>query len=536
MSRKREPMRKIKEVLRLAQLEQLSERQIATAANMKRSTVRDYLARAREADLTWTQVASMDDEMVVRALFPSSDESRGVKVLPDWGYIHKELHHKHVTLQLLWEEYRIEHPDGYGYSRFCELYGRYAATLDLSMRQTHKAGEAVFLDYSGKRAVVMDAETGEARPAEIFVAVLGASNYTFAEATWTQRKEDWIESNSRAFSFFGGVTVAVVPDNLKSAITTASRYDPESNPTYQQWAEHYGVAILPARPRRPKDKAKVEVAVQIVQRWILASLRHRTFFSLAELNEAIRELLVRLNNRRFRKLEGTRASLFAEIDQPALRPLPATPYEYEDWEKRTVPADYHIDYENHLYSVPHKFVRKTVEIRATAAVIEIFYSNVRIAVHAHAVSGGTERNGRTTVLAHMPPAHRAQIEWTPERLRLWAEETGSDIAALFAAIVEDRMHPQQALRVCLGIKRMEKKVGCHRLNAACRRALAVRSLGTAGVASILEKRQEELPLPWEELPLRLIQHENVRGPAYYRQTEAEEASTPEVRHAATSHD
>lgn len=321
----------------------------------------------------------------------------------------------------------------------------------------------------------MDAETGEARSAEIFIAVLGASNYTFAEATWTQRKEDWIGSNCHAFSFFGGVTTAVVPDNLKSAITTASRYDPEINPTYQQWAEHYGVAILPARPRRPKDKAKVEVAVQIVQRWILAALRHRTFFSLAELNEAIRELLVRLNNRRFRKLEGTRASLFAEIDQPALRPLPTTPYEYEEWEK-------------------------------------------------------------ATVLAHMPPAHRAQIEWTPERLLIWAEETGSAIAAFFSAIIEDRTHPQQALRVCLGIKRMEKKVGRHRLNAACRRALAVGSLGTAGVARILEKRQEELPLPWEELPLRLIRHENVRGAEYYRQTETEESSTPEVRHAATSHD
>jgi transposase len=366
----------------LSQLEHLSERQIARAAHMRRSTVRDYLARIRKAVLTWPPAAELDDAAITRLLFPgTTEEHAGWKVPPDWGHIHTELHRKHVTLQLLWEEYRAVQPNSYGYSRFCELYRQYAATLDLSMRQTHKAGEMVFVDYSGQRVMVMDATTGEPRPAEIFVAVLGASSYTYVEATWSQQKPDWVGANSRMFAFFGGVTAAVVPDCLKSAVTTASRYDPEINATYQDWAEHYGVAILPARPRHPKDKAKVEVGVQIVQRWILAAVRHRTFFSLAELNDAIADLLVRLNHRPFRKLKSTRASLFAAIDQPALRPLPLTPHEYADFAKTVVPRDYHITYEGHPYSVPSGLVGKTVEIRATASVIEVLYNNRRIISH-----------------------------------------------------------------------------------------------------------------------------------------------------------
>lgn len=535
MSRKREPMRKIKTVLRLMHDEQLSERQIARAANMRRSTVRDYLERARAAQLNWSDAREMDDAEVTGLLFPRAGSGTKRKALPDWGKVHTELRHKHVTLQLLWEEYRALHPEGYGYSRYCELYRQHTATLDLSMRQTHKAGEAVFLDYSGKCVDVIDPETGTPRPAEIFVAVLGASNYTYVEATWTQQKEDWIGANCRMFAFFGGVTTTVVPDNLKSAVTTASRYDPTINATYEQWAEHYGVAVLPTRPRHPKDKAKVEVAVQIVQRWILAALRHRTFFSLAELNEAIRALLVRLNNRPFRKLPGTRASLFAAIDQPALRPLPSTPYEYAVYEKTTVPRDYHVTYDGHLYSVPHAYNGKTVEIRATASAIEILHENRRIAAHLREHAGGCEPIGKTTVPAHMPPAHRAHQEWTLERLLIWAEETGADIAALFSAIVADRTHPQQAQRVCLGIKRLENKVGRDRLGAACRRALALGSLSTAAVEHILAKRQEELPLPWEEPPLRLIHHENVRGAAYYRHREENGAQETEERHAASSH-
>lgn len=540
MSRKREPMRKIKEVLRLSQLEHLSERQIARAARMKRTTVQDYLKRAHTAGLEWSAVREMDEAAVLAALFPDPGVGT-MKALPDWSVIHTELRRKHVTLQLLWEEYRDEHPNGYGYSRFCELYGRYRATLDLSMRQIHTAGDNAFVDYSGKCIDVIDAATGLPRPAEIFVGVLGASNYTYAEATWSQQKEDWIGSNSRMFSFFGGVTTAVVPDCLKSAVTTASRYDPEINATYQEWAEHYGVAILPARPRHPKDKAKVEVAVQVVQRWILAALRHRRFFSLAELNEAIGELLVRLNNRPFRKLQGTRASLFSAIDKPALRPLPSTPYEYAEYAKTTVPRDYHIDHEGHLYSVPHALVGKTVEIRTTASVIEVLHGNRRVAsylrVHPGAHDPGRRQgaNGKTTIPAHMPPAHRAQIEWTLERLLTWGEEAGEEIAAFLAAIVADRSHPQQAQRVCLGIKRMEKKVGRDRLNAACGRALALGSLGTKAVEHILAKRQEGLPLPWEQPSLRLIQHENLRGAAYYRSEAQDTPQDTEVPHAASSH-
>jgi transposase len=536
MSRKREPMRKIKEELRLSYLDCLSERQIALASNMHRSTVRDYLARAQACGVSWSSVADLDDRTIARQLFSGRSSGKRLKVAPDWGEIHKELRRSNVTLQLLWEEYRLEHPEGYGYSQFCNLYRGYASTLDLSMRQRHRAGESVFVDYCGHRIPVLDSETGVIRFAEIFVGVLGASNYTYADATWSQQKRDWIGSHCRMFAFFGGVCETVVPDNLKSAVTTASRYDPEINPTYQEWANHYGVAVLPARPRRPKDKAKVEVAVQVVERWILAALRHRTFFSLAELNAAISELLVGLNNRKFRKVPGTRASLFAALDQPALRPLPPTLYEYADYQKTTVPRDYHLDYDGHLYSVPYGFVGKTVVIRATATVIEVLHANRRIASHRRVVPSATGQKGQTSIVEHMSPGHRAHHEWDLDQLLAWSGEAGADIASLFSAIVSDRRHPRQAQRVCLGIKRLETKVGLDRLNAACRRALALGSLGTAAVENILERRQEELPLPWEAPALRLITHENVRGAAYYRCPTTDDTPHVEVPHAVSSHD
>jgi len=354
MSRKREPVRKIKEVLRLAYLEALSERQIALGANMKKTTVHDYLLRARRASLTWSDVQSMDDVGIERLLHPAAPIPAVRRMVPDWGHVHTELRRKHVTLQLLWEEYRLEHPGGYSYSRFCELYQQFAGTVDLSMRQTHTAGDKVFVDYSGDGLEVIDSSTGEIRRAEIFVGVLGASSYSFAEATWSQELADWIGSHVRMLNFFGGVPGAVVPDNLKSGVTKACYYDPEINPTYQSFAEHYGLAILPARGGRPKDKAKVEAGVLLVQRWILARLRNRRFFSLGEINEAIAEQLVFLNEHPFKKMAGSRQSLFEQLDKGALRALPVRPFEYPLWKNATVNIDYHVSFEDHFYSVPHR--------------------------------------------------------------------------------------------------------------------------------------------------------------------------------------
>lgn len=523
-------MRKIKEVLRLAYFEHMSERLIALGSNTPKTTVHDYLFRAEEAGLTWLEAEGMDEYTIESLLFPPASTPQTKKIVPDWTYVHQELRRPHVTLQLLWEEYRQEHPEGYSYSQFCELYRGYVRTLDVSMRQTHAPGEKVFVDYSGTRVEVVDQKTGELRKAGVFIAVFGASNYAYAEATWTQRLPDWIGAHTRAMMYFGGVPAVIVPDNLKSGIKDPLYYDPEVNQTYQRWAEYYDVAILPARVRAPKDKAKVEVCVQIVQRWIIAVLRNRRFFSLAELNEAIAELLERLNARPFRKMEGTRASMFAAIDQPVLRPLPAQPYEYAEWKKTRVNIDYHIAFEDHYYSVPYRLAWQVVHIRATSRIVEILHRGVRVAVHTRS----DYKYHHTTITDHMPEAHRAQAEWTPARLLSWGKTAGEDVAAVFAAIMAGKAHPQQGFRSCLGVMRMEKKVGNARLNAACRRALVIGSPSYRSVRAILERRQDELPLPERQTKLRMIQHDNVRGAEYYRHDTTESTQPSEAHHAASS--
>lgn len=515
MSRKREPMRRIKEVLRLAQVEGLSDRQIAGAANMKRSTVRDYILRARQAGLAWSCITEMSDDDLERKLFPPITGSEPRKPTPNMGEIHRELHKKSVTLQLLWDEYRDQHPDGYGYSRFCELYQAFAKSVDLSMRQVHRAGEKLFVDYSGLTASVVNPKTGEIRAAQIFVGVMGASNFTYAEATWTQGLADWTASHVRMFQYLNGVPAILVPDNLKSGVTKAWFYDPVINPTYQRLAEHYNVVVLPTRARKPRDKAKAEAGVLLVQRWILAALRNRTFFSLHELNLAIRELLERLNDKPFRKLEGCRRSMFELLDRPLLKPLPATPYEFDAWKKARVNVDYHVELDGHRYSVPYQMYGNEVEIRSTATIIDVYFRGRRIASHPR--SG--HKGGYTTLTEHMPARHRAQAEWTPARLIEWARSSGQGVADLIEAIMASKQHPEQGFRGCLGIMRLGKKVGKDRLAAACRRALAIGGLSYRSVLTILEKNQERLPIPQAASPLCVIAHENLRGADYFRDDE-----------------
>lgn len=522
MSRKREPMRKIKEVLRLAQVEGLSDRQIAGAANMKRSTVRDYLLRAKHADIDWLTIAEMSDEDLERKLFPpfSSNEQR--KPVPNMGEIHQELRRKGVTLQRLWEEYRDRCPDGYGYSRFCELYQQFAKGVDLSMRQVHRAGEKLFVDYSGLTAPVVSPRTGEIREAQIFVAVMGASNFTYAEATWTQGLADWTASHVRMFQYLNGVPAILVPDNLKSGVTKAWFYDPVINPTYQRLAEHYNVVVLPTRAKKPRDKAKVEAGVLLVQRWILAALRNRTFFSLHELNLAIRELLERLNDKPFRKLEGSRRSLFELLDKPLLKPLPTVPYEFDAWKKAKVNIDYHVELDGHRYSVPYQLYGNEIEIRSTSSIVEIYLRGKRVASHPRNAAKG----GYTTTSEHMPPNHRAQAEWTPVRLVDWARHSGPGVAELIEAIMTSKQHPEQGFRGCLGIMRLGKKVGSERLSAACRRALAIGGLSYRSVLTILEKNQDRLSLPQATPSLPILAHENLRGPDYFQDERGEGDALP----------
>lgn len=505
-------MRKIKEVLRLKWSQGLSNRKIAAACGIARPTVGEYLRRAEVAGLTWPLPDDVTDTQLEQRLFPPAPllpaEDRGI---PCWLQVHKELKHKGVTLFLLWQEYRESRPNGYQYSWFCDNYRAWRGKLDIVMRQHHRAGEKLFVDYAGHKIPVIDRATGEIKEAEIFVAVMGASNYTFAEATWSQGLPDWVGSHVRAFKFLGGVPELVIPDNLRSGVSRAHRYEPDINPTYQDMATHYGVTILPARVRRPKDKAKAENGVLVVERWILAALRHRQFFSLAELNAAISRLLTKLNTRPFRQLPGCRREHFEQVDLPALQPLPAEPYAYAEWKKARVHIDYHVAIDGHYYSVPHTLIKTQIDVRFTQATIECFHRGQRVASHRRSYQKGQH----TTVNAHMPDAHRQFGEWSPNRLANWASKTGPATEKLIRHVLSSRKHPQQSFRSCLGILRLGKTYGDERLEAACRRALILGSYRYKSIESILKHRLDEKPLQ-EQQELALPEdHDNIRGPSYY---------------------
>ena len=347
-----------------------------------------------------------------------------------------------VTLHLLWEEYRDLSPDGYQRTQYYELYYQWRKKLDLSLRQTHEFGKKLFVDYAGQTVPVHDPSSGEVKQTQVFVSVLGASNYTYAEATWSQGLPDWIGSHTRAFEFYGGVPEIIVPDNLKSGVSKACRYEPDLNPSYRDMASHYGVTVIPARVRKPKDKAKVEVAVQIVERWILASLRNRKFFSLEELNGTIAGLLEKLNNRPFKKLEGSRSSQFESYERKTLKPLPLVPYSFARWKKARVNVDYHIELEGHYYSVPYKLVKEVVELRYTGATVEVFHHNERVASHLI-----DHHKGRhTTVKEHMPKSHRQYLEWSPSRILDWAGNIGENTRTVIETILNSRQHPEQGYR------------------------------------------------------------------------------------------
>jgi len=512
MTQERLTMRKISEVLRLKWECRLSNRAIARSCGISHSTVSEYLQRAQATGLTWPLPADLDEETLYRRLFPAPVAATPKAIpLPDWAVIHTELRRKEVTLRLLWVEYREAHPDGYGYSQFCELYRHWARRLRTSMRQVHKGGEKVFVDYAGPTVLVVDPHTGEVRPAQIFVAALGASNYLYAEAHWSQDLPHWIGAHVRLFAFLGGVPAIVVPDNLKAGVKSPCRYEPDLNPSYQEMAQYYGLAVIPARSRKPKDKAKVEVGVQVVERWILARLRHRTFFSLTELNQAIRELLDGLNARPMQHLGSSRRELFERLDRPALRPLPAEPYEFALWKKARVHIDYHVEFERHYYSVPHPLIHEEVYLRVTERAVEVFFQHRRVAAHPR----GTGPGWHTTLPEHMPPAHQAyQEEWSPERLTRWAQTIGAQTTQLVQVLLVARQHPQQAYRSCLGLLRLANHYGAERLEAACARALPAGICSYKGVKNILDARLDQVA-PAEAVTVVPAAHANVRGPNYY---------------------
>lgn len=518
MASKRLRMRQFREILRLKLEAGLSHREIARACSVGLGTITEYLRRAAEAGLGWPLPDDLDDAALEGKLFAGPAGPETPRPLPDFAWVHRELRRTGVTLQLVWHEYIEVHPHGYRYSQFCERYRRWARKLHPSMRQVHRAGEKAFVDYSGKRPFIVDRRTGEHVPVELFVGVLGASSYVYAEASPSQELPSWIGSHVRMLESWGGAPEILVPDQLKSGVSVACSYEPGINRTYAEMAEHYGSVVIPARTGRAKDKPKVEAAVLLAQRWILAVLRNRTFFSLAELNAAIREKLDDLNERPMKQLGVSRRELFETLDRPALRPLPARRYEMAEWHGCRVNIDYHVEVDRNFYSVPYALVHEKVEARSTASTVEIFFKGKRIASHPRL----TGRGRPSTQREHMPSSHRAHAEWTPSRLIGWGEKTGPATGRVVAEILRSFPHPEQGYRSCLGLLRLAKVYGPERLEAACLRAEKLGSSRYRTVKNILaagldrQLFEEDRP----EVP-RLPVHDNIRGAAFYAAQETE---------------
>jgi len=514
MPMERMSMRRVRDCLRLKSAG-ISTREIARRLGVASSTVRLTLRRCEDAEITWPFAPDISDAVLEERLLASSGTKQGHRrhAEPNWSEIHRDPRRKHVTLAMVWDEYIEQRPDGYRYSRFCELYREWERRLPVTMRQTHVAGERLFVDYAGDGVpVVIDRLTGEIRMAQIFVAVLGTSSFTFAKASWTQALPDWIDGHVSALEAIGGVPQLIVPDNAKTAVVKACFYDPQVNRTYADMAAHYGTALLPTRPRKPRDKAKVEAAVLIVERWLLGRLRRRTFHSLAEVNAAIGKMLKNLNeDRPIRRLGVTRRQLLEEVDRPALKALPAESYEYCEWRLRRVGIDSHVEIDAHYYSVPYRFARAEVEARLTVRGVEIFCKGERIAVHLR-MSGNHKH---TTIPEHMPSSHRRYAGWTIERIREDARKIGPATAALCEQILEARPHPEQGYRACLGVVRLVGPYGAARVEAAAERAIAIGAKTYGSVKSILDNKLDRKPAPKRAADAAPVLHQNIRGPRYY---------------------
>lgn len=516
MANVRLPMRKIEEVLRLKHACGLSNREIARAGHIAHSTVRDYLRRAEAAGIGWPLPLNMTEADLEARLFPPKQvPADAQRPAPDCEHIHEELRaHADVNLtrHQLWVEYKEAHPDGYEYSQFCEYYRRWLDQRDYCMRQTHKPGEKVFVDYA-KGPCLVDPSTGELIDTHVFLAVWGTSSYTYAEASLTQQLPHWTAAHVRAFQYFDCRPRILVPDCLKSGVTKPCYYEPEINRSYAEMAEHYGCAVVPARPRHPRDKAIVEGGVLIAKRWILAVLRHRTFFSLAELNAAIRELLEKLNARPMRRCKKSRRKLFDELDRPQAPRLPERAYEYAEWCRCGVGRDYRVNVDEHTYTVPYRLVRKTVDIRLTATTLEVFHRGERVAAHVRSYVAHED----TAVAEHMPPAHQKYVGWTRERIVKWGAEIGPSAAMLAGAVMDSRPTLEQGLRSCIGILKLAKHFGRERLEAAACRALKFNALSYGSVRAILDRKLDRLPESAAPRPRQpfLPFHRNLRGKEYY---------------------
>jgi len=513
---RRKTMRRIKECYRLFYESGLNQTQIARALRIGRSTVWDYLKKFEESGLSWKEASQWSEEALERELFTRPGPP-ACRIIPDFTYIHKELRRPGVTLQLLWEEYRSEHSDGYGYSQFCALYRKWRKKLKIYMRQPHVGGEKVFVDYSGKKPCIYDVKTGKQKEVELFVMAWGASHYLYAEAHQSQSSRDWIMGHVRGFEYFGCVPRLIVPDNLKSAVTKACWYDPDINQSYTKLAEHYGIGVLPTRPAKPKDKPKVENGVQIVQRWIVARLRNKRFYSLADLNAAIRILLDEANHKPMQKLKKSRHELFEELDRPNAGTLPNDRYIYHDWRTCKVGFDYHIEVDRHYYSVPYQYYGKQVDIRITEQTIEVFFKSTRICIHQRDM----HKYKYTTVPEHMPPSHRKVCQWTPARLINWGRTIGFHTGNLIERIILSKSHPEQGFRPARGIIRLGTMYGNSRLEKACALAERYGLLRVREVNDILKNGKDRM-VDSADTSRTVHNTENIRGKRYYETIEQTE--------------
>lgn len=508
-------MRQIRQTLRLHYEAGLSYGQVGRALGVPKATVGKTVLLARAAGVDWATAQSLSDAELEARLYKPPVPRSNPQIEPDYALVHQELKRPGVTLMLLWEEYQraptAAGEPSYKYTSFCTKYRAWAASLKRSMRQTHIAGERLFVDYAGQTVPVVDASSGEITQAQVFVAVMGASNYTYACATARQAAADWIGAIIAALEFIGGVPRLIVPDQTRALIARPDRYEPTVNRLVEELCDHYDVAVLPARPAHPRDKPKVEVGVLVVERWILARLRNRRFFSLRELNCAIAELLTDLNARGFKKLPGSRASAFQTLDQPVLRALPATRMQIARFKRARVNIDYHVELDGHYYSVPHRLARTEVELRVTTHTVEAFAGQQRVAVHAYSA----RRGAHTTVAEHMPASHRAHRDWTPQSLIAWAERVGVACATVVRWQMEHRPHPEQGYRACLGLRSLARRYGNDRLEAACVRALEIRSPTYRSIASILASGMDRQPATAPASAGAMPEHENVRGPKYF---------------------
>lgn len=505
-------MRKTREILRLRWGKKLSQRDVARSCDCSPSTVHDTEARARLAGLSWPLPAELDDAALEAKLFPGQPAS-GKRPLPDFKHVHFELSRQGVTLALLWQEYRTAYSDGLGYTQFCDRYRKWRRELDLSLRVVHRPGEKLYVDFAGQKMVLHDALSGDTQEVSIFVTALGVSQLIYAEAVAGEDLHSWLGAHQRAFQFMGGIPLILVPDNLKSAVTKPNFYDPEINRSYKDLADHYDTVVMPARVRKPKDKAKVENAVLQVERWVLAPLRNQKFFSLKELNDAIRERVNWLNDRPLSKLETTRRKLFEELDKPALKPLPSRRFYIPEWKRNVgVNIDYHVEFERHYYSVPCRLIRKRVDIRATSTTIECFYQGQRIAAHPRSLVKGQS----TTTPEHRPKTHRDYQQWTPSRMLKWAGSIGPQTSLAVEAVLRSKRRPEEGYRAALGIIRLASRFGKDRLELACERAVLIRSPSFKTIQSILKTGMDQQPLSLrQESGVDPVQHKNLRGSNYY---------------------